>query len=55
MDIIDGTKNDAFSTYQKLDRERTFGRETWKILLGAVLALILLEIILQRSFGKIVR
>ena len=55
VDIIDGTKNDAFSTYQKLDRERTFGRETWKILLGAVLALILLEIILQRSFGKIVR
>lgn len=55
VDIIDGTQNNAFKNYQKLDQERTFGRETWKILLSAVLALILLEIILQRSFGKVVR
>lgn len=53
VDIIDGTNNNPFTAYRKLDSERKFGRETWKILLGAVLALILLEIILQRSFGKV--
>ena len=54
VDIIDGTNNNPFTAYRKLDSERKFGRETWKILLGAVLGLILLEIILQRSFGKAV-
>ncbi len=54
VDIIDGTKNNPLIAYRKLDSERKFGRETWKILLGAVLALIILEIILQRSFGKVV-
>jgi hypothetical protein len=53
IDIIDGTNNNPLIAYRKLDNERKFGRETWKILLGAVLALILLEVILQRSFGKV--
>ena len=54
VDIIDGTNNNPLAAYRKLDSERKFGRETWKILLGAVLGLILLEIILQRNFGKVV-
>ncbi len=54
VDIIDGTNNNSLAAYRKLDGERKFGRETWKILLGAVLGLILLEIILQRNFGKVV-
>ena len=54
VDIIDGTNNNPLAAYRKLDSERKFGRETWKILLVAVLGLILLEIILQRNFGKVV-
>lgn len=53
IDFIDASEKDALAQYLELDGARTFGRETWKILLGAVLALVLLELILQRIFGRV--
>ena len=53
MDFIDASEKDALEQYMELDGKRRFGRETWKLLLGAVLALVLLELILQRIFGKV--
>lgn len=53
IDFIDASKEDALEQYLKLDGQRSFGRETWKLLLAAVLALVLLELILQRIFGKV--
>ena len=52
VDFIDGTEGNALEKYLKLDGQRSFGRETWKLLLGAVLALVLLELVLQRIFGR---
>ncbi|MGE4550466.1 MAG: BatA domain-containing protein [Opitutales bacterium] len=53
VDFIDASEKDALDQYMELDGKRRFGRETWKLLLGAVLALVLLELILQRIFGKV--
>lgn len=53
VDYIDASEKDALEQYKELDGKRRFGRETWKLLLGAVLALVLLELILQRIFGKV--
>ena len=53
VDFIDASEKDALAQYLELDGARTFGRETWKILLGAVLVLVLLELILQRIFGRV--
>ena len=53
VDFIDASEKDALEQYVELDGKRRFGRETWKLLLGAVLALVLLELILQRIFGKV--
>ncbi|MFP6901963.1 MAG: BatA domain-containing protein [Opitutales bacterium] len=53
VDFIDASEEDALAQYRELDSKRRFGRETWKLLLGAVLALVLLELILQRIFGKV--
>jgi len=53
IDFIDASEKDALAQYLELDGARTFGRETWKILLGAVLVLVLLELILQRIFGRV--
>ncbi|MFP6892624.1 MAG: hypothetical protein VCA18_02665, partial [Opitutales bacterium] len=53
IDFIDASGQDALAQYLELDGTRTFGRETWKILLGAVLVLVLLELILQRIFGRV--
>jgi hypothetical protein len=53
IDFINASEKDALAQYLELDGARTFGRETWKILLGAVLALVILELILQRIFGRV--
>ncbi len=53
VDFINASEKDALSQYLELDGKRKFGRETWKLLLGAVLALVLLELILQRIFGRV--
>ena len=55
VDIIDGTNNNPFAAYRKLDSERKFGRETWQILLAVVLGLLLVEVILLRKFGRVAR
>ena len=39
--------------YLQLDKRRRFGRDVWKSLLAAVLALILIEILLQQRFGMV--
>jgi len=39
--------------YLELDKQRRYGRETWKILLCVLLVLIVLEMILQQRFGRI--
>ena len=52
---IDGRDGDAWNLYSLMDRQRKFGRETWKILLATVLGLVLLEVILLRKFGKVLR
>ncbi len=53
VDYVDASEKDALAQYLELDGKRKFGRETWKLLLGAVLALVLLELILQRIFGRV--
>ncbi len=52
---IDGRDGDAWNLYSLMDSQRKFGRETWKILLATVLGLVLLEVILLRKFGKVLR
>ena len=52
---IDGRNGEGWDTYLTMDSHRKFGRETWQVLLAVVIGLILLEIILLRKFGKIVR
>ena len=52
---IDGRNGEGWNAYLTMDSHRKFGRETWKIMLAVVLGLILMEIILLRKFGKIVR
>ena len=52
---IDGKNGEGWNAYLTMDSHRKFGRETWKIMLAVVLGLILMEIILLRKFGKIVR
>ena len=52
-DFVDASEKNALAKYLELDGKRKFGRETWKLLLGAVLALVLLELVLQRIFGRV--
>ena len=52
VDYLDASDGDALAQYLALDAKRRHGRETWKLLLGAVLALLLVELILQRIFGR---
>ena len=52
---IDGTGGKGWETYITMDNRRTFGRETWKILVAVVIGLLSMEIILLRKFGGIVR
>jgi hypothetical protein len=52
VDFIETSEANPLSQYLEIDRARTFGRETWKLLLAVVLGLVLLEVILQRIFGR---
>ena len=52
VDFIETSEANPLSKYLEIDRARTFGRETWKLLLAVVLGLVLLEVILQRIFGR---
>ena len=55
LTLIDGRDGKAWNTYQSIDQHRKFGRETWKILLAVVLGLIVIEMVLLRRFGRMVR
>ena len=55
LTLIDGRDGKAWNTYQSIDQLRKFGRETWKILLAVVLGLIVMEMVLLRRFGRMVR
>ena len=55
LTLIDGREGNAWNTYQSIDQHRKFGRETWKILLAVVLGLIVMEMVLLRRFGRMVR
>ena len=55
LTLIDGRDGKAWNTYQSIDQHRKFGRETWKILLAVVLGLIVMEMVLLRRFGRMVR
>ena len=55
LTLIDGRDGKAWNTYQSIDQLRKFGRETWKILLAVVLGLIVIEMVLLRRFGRMVR
>ena len=55
LTLIDGRDGKAWNTYQAIDQLRKFGRETWKILLAVVLGLIVMEMVLLRRFGRMVR
>ena len=52
VDYIQASEENPLEKYLELDGNRTFGREMWKYLLIAVVALIFLEVILQRIFGR---
>ena len=52
VDFIETSEANPLTKYLEIDSARTFGRETWKLLLGVVLGLVLLELILQRIFGR---
>lgn len=52
---IDGTGGKGWEAYYTMDKRRTFGRETWMILLAVVIGLILTEILLLRKFRGIIR
>jgi hypothetical protein len=52
---INGTEGKGWASYLTMDSRRKFGRETWQILLATVLALVLVEIILLKRFGRIAR
>jgi hypothetical protein len=52
---INGTEGKGWASYLTMDSRRKFGRETWQILLATVLALVLMEIILLKRFGRIAR
>ena len=52
---IDGREGKGWESYLAMDSQRKFGRETWQILLAAVIGLIFVEIILLRKFGKMAR
>ena len=52
VDYIYASEENPLEKYLELDANRTFGREMWKYLLIAVVALIFLEVILQRIFGR---
>ena len=52
---INGTEGKGWASYLTMDSRRKFGRETWQILLAIVLALVLVEIILLKRFGRIAR
>ena len=53
LDYIDASEDNALAKYLEMDGNRTFGREMWKYLLAAVLALVFLEVVLQRIFGRV--
>ena len=55
LTLIDGRDGKAWNAYQAIDQHRKFGRETWKILLAVVLGLIVMEMVLLRRFGRMVR
>ena len=55
LTLIDGRDGKAWNAYQSIDQLRKFGRETWKILLAVVLGLIVIEMVLLRRFGRMVR
>ena len=53
-EIIKATDGSSIlDQYLKLDGQRKFGRETWKILLWTLLGLVFVELILQRIFGRV--
>ena len=53
-EIIKSADDDpVLDQYLKLDGQRKFGRETWKILLWTLLGLVFVELILQRIFGRV--
>ncbi len=52
VDYIYASEENPLEKYLELDGNRTFGREMWKYLLITVIALIFLEVILQRVFGR---
>jgi hypothetical protein len=49
---MDADVADSWETYQAVDRSRRFGRELWRPLLYAVLALLFTELILQQWFAR---
>ena len=51
--IKSSDESSVLDQYLKLDGERKFGRETWKILLWTLLGLLFVELILQRIFGRV--
>ena len=51
--IKSSDESSVLDQYLKLDGERKFGRETWKILLWTLLGLVFVELILQRIFGRV--
>lgn len=43
---------DSWAAYRRLDHRRRYGREIWPALLGAVVALLFLEVLLEQAFAR---
>jgi hypothetical protein len=51
--LMGATVVESSTNYREIDQRRRYGREIWKYVLGALLALMLLELVLQQRFARV--